>query len=272
MMAGARREPQMIEAVIERTSIALDPSSREDRAFGVWGLVTESRGGAGPRRLLAVLDNPEAPEARIDERRCFAPPDDLDGATALLAPPLALALWSWDRLNLELGELAIYTEGSPFSPLVAQAALWRGGCPVIGLASGESRVAPPGVDFVSLSDPEVTGRELRARIAATPGFAAVDLSGRPDVIDVLFEVMPRWGRMMLAGSTRDRLTIDFYNNVHRKGMLLLTGVFDPARAFDEPWGEAFLQRACRLLENREIAALCATLLEAAPSAAPVVAG
>lgn len=257
-------EPQMIEAVIECTSATLYPSRRNVPTYGIGRLVGRGlaeSGSNGVRIVLAKLDDPQQSEVFLDESHCVAVPPALEASAALLAPPLGLALWMWDRLRLELGELAVYTEGDVFSPLVGQVGLWRGGCPVIRLSGDADHASQPGIEVLTTSDPEGAARELRDRIKEKPGFAAIDLSGRPEIIDLFLEVMPRWGRMMLAGGTREPLTVDFYNNVHRKGVLLLTSVFDPTRVFQEEWGETYLTSAFRILQNTEMAAICSAITE-----------
>jgi threonine dehydrogenase-like Zn-dependent dehydrogenase len=260
-------EPQMIEAVIEHTSASLDPLRPNSSAYGIARLVGRGlaeSGLNGARIVLAKLDNPELSEVRLDTSRCVAVPQNLGASAALLAPPLALALWMWDRLRLELGELAVFTGGDVFSPLVGQVALWRGGCPVVMLSGDAHPVSQSGIDVIGTADSAGVARELRDRIQNKPGFAAIDLSGRPEIIDLFLEVMPRWGRMMLVGSTRDPLTVDFYNNIHRKGVVLLTGVFDPTRIFQEEWGATYLSSAFQILQNTEMAAICARVTEGRP--------
>lgn len=257
-------EPQMIEAVIERTSEPFDPSRRNGSVYGVGRLVgrgASDSGSNGGRRVLMKLENPGRSDVLLDANRCVVIPPALGTAVALLAPPLGLALWLWDRLRLELGECAVYTDGDAFAPLVGQVALWRGGCPVVRLATEADRDPTPEIDVLLAADADATARELRERIKQKPGFAAIDLSGRPEIIDVFFEVMPRWGRLMLAGPSRAALTVDFYNNVHRKGVLLLTGLFEPTRVFQEEWGAAYLDSAFRILQRKEMAERCARLIE-----------
>jgi threonine dehydrogenase-like Zn-dependent dehydrogenase len=115
-----------------------------------------------------------------------------------------------------------------------------------------------------MSDPEEALRQLKKRIQDKAGFAAIDLSGRPETIDLLLEVVPRWGRVMLAGRTRQPLTVDFYNNVHRKGVLLLTSIFDPASVLLHAGSAAYLAAAFRILQNKEMATICAQLVSAKP--------
>jgi hypothetical protein len=250
----------MIEAVIERATPAQPGRTGQGVPYGV-GRVTPGT-GAIDGLVLAKLERPDQVRVTLDETRLVVVPGSIDAPTALQAPSLALALWMWDQLKLELGDVALVSGDDAFAALIAQAAVWRGGCPVIRVSAAGAPPAAGAIDVMSIADPEVTARDLRARIAGKPGFAAVELTGRASAIDVLFEIMPRWGRMMLAGGARETLTIDFYNNVHRKGMLLLTGVVEPARALDESWGPAYLRAAFRFLTSSEHAAACASLFPA----------
>jgi len=95
----------------------------------------------------------------------------------------------------------------------------------------------------------------------------VDLSGRADVIDVLLEVIPRWGRLLLAGPAGTPVTIDYYRNVHRKGIVFATTVLEPSRVFDAHSDvRSQVARACAILGNSRMAAQCSALLAYVPSA------
>jgi hypothetical protein len=98
----------------------------------------------------------------------------------------------------------------------------------------------------------------------------VVLTGRASFGDLLLHTVPTLARLMFAGVARDRLTIDFYNNVHRKGLLLHSERFDPASAVVAPWtgaGGACFARAARLLARPERAATLRAAVGAAPAAA-----
>ncbi|MEQ1794005.1 MAG: hypothetical protein ABL970_07415 [Nitrospira sp.] len=256
-------ETYTIEAIVERTSRSLDAIGAELPVYGVARVLGACAGNHrinGASHVLAVVDAPQSAQVALYESQCIPVPNSLGSDEALRALPLAMALYVWDRLQLELGEAAVYTEGDCFTDLVGQVAIWRGGCPVIRLGIDSGRASLSMEEQQLMSDQEEALRQLRKRIQDKPGFAAVDLSGRPETIDLLLEVAPQWGRVMLAGRTRQPLTVDFYNNVHRKGVLLLSGIFDPASVFHHAGSAAYLPTAFRILQNKEMAAICSQLV------------
>jgi hypothetical protein len=95
--------------------------------------------------------------------------------------------------------------------------------------------------------------ELKGRLTDCVGVAAIDASGKAEVTDVIFETLPRWGRLLLAAQRPTPINIDFYNNVHRKGIDMRGCSFDPLQVFDPALRanyDAFVQRAITLLARR----------------------
>lgn len=167
----------------------------------------------------------------------------------VLVPTVSRALWVWDTLALELGDVALVTSGNPHAELLAVVATWYGAQPVLRL-SRATTPPPPGIEGFSFDDPQGAIKTLSGRLAGRPGVAAVDLSGRSDIVEVLLESLPTFSRLLLAGTAREPLTIDFYNNVHRKGLDLHSGVFDPSlERDDDPICGPRLERAARLLQH-----------------------
>ena len=245
----------MIGVVIEKVFSAHDGQDAGS-AYGV-GRIDGSGGSDGASYVLLPMSSLGL-DMTVLERDCIPVPSGVDAHSALLAPPLAAALAVWDKLHLEIGEMAVYTAGVPFSDLVGQVGLWRGACPVLRL--GAEREDPPrGVTALRAGPEDETLDQLRTLISRKPGFAAVDFSGRPEVVDRLLEVLPRWGRLMVAGRPTERFTIDFYNNVHRKGAEVLCDVFDPSHALGRPQDhtvQSYFDQAYRILQNPNMAAVC----------------
>lgn len=254
-----------LEIIVEKTLCPLIAAKTDPPDYGV-ARVVGSNGGyvksGGASHVLTTVTAPRSSVITVPEGECVPIPPSLGEDEALLAVPLAAALSVWERLQLELGEIAVYTEGNILADLVGQVAVWRGGCPVVRLDS-DPEWAPLNMgERLSIADPEEALRHLQKRVHDKPGFTAVDLSGRPEIIDLLLEAMPRWGRLMLAGRTPKPLTVDFYNNVHRKGALLLCEVFEPVSVFEKREREAYLSTAFRLMEKTEIAEVCSRLVPA----------
>ena len=230
---------------------------------------TLTRPGVAGSQRTVLVPGAHAPGSDIEAAAadCVMLPAALDPAKAVLVPAVAASLALWETLHLELGDAAVWTSGGPLSALVGQASLWRGACPGIELGAKSSvGLDPRQVEHVELSDTEAAAARLATLVSARPGFAAVDLSGRADVIDVLLEVIPRWGRLLLAGPPGAPVTIDYYRNVHRKGIVLASTVLEPSSVFDsQSEVRSQVVRACAVLGNPRMAAQCSALLGVVPS-------
>jgi hypothetical protein len=91
---------------------------------------------------------------------------------------------------------------------------------------------------------------------------AAELTGDPSLVDGLLEALPRSSGLMLAGPSRERLTVDYYANVHIKGLRLLSGTLDADSSAVMRDGRASrLERTRRLLARPERAAACSQVLQ-----------
>ena len=135
---------------------------------------------------------------------------------------LAKALKVWRQLRLEIGEAAIYTDGDELTDVVGLVAAWQGGLPVVRLTSASVvPVVSTGDDVETIGvDDGAAVERLRSITSTAPGVAAVDLSGNGEVISMLLEALPRWGRLLLAGPSPQPFTTAFYADVHRKGVVI----------------------------------------------------
>jgi hypothetical protein len=168
------------------------------------------------------------------------------GAGQPLVQLVTKALWVWDTLRLEIGEVALITDDHRDANLMALAATWYGASPVLFITDDEVSV-PRGVTPLRpiAGGPET--KALAARLSERPGAAAIDLTGRSDTVDVLLEAMPRFSRLLLGGTSREPLTIDYYVNVHRKGLRLVSAALDDPSPSLSAELVARQERAARLL-------------------------
>jgi hypothetical protein len=209
--------------------------------------------GTATGRVLALLPAADATTLEVDSTHCIPLDAKLSAEVALHVPALALSLWAWDQMQLEIGEAAVYTAESPFQHFLGEAALLRGALPVIQLGSSSTYLAPPHVQVLDAGESSALLTELKGRLADCVGVAAIDLSGKAEVTDVIFETLPRWGRLLLAAHQPAPINIDFYNNVHRKGIDMRGCSLDPLQVFDPALRatyDAFVQRAVALLTRR----------------------
>jgi hypothetical protein len=224
------------------------------QATAVASIAHDQPGVSSPRQQQAI-----GAIRRIDGTVTEVEMHGFRGAdTASLVSAVAQVLRLWDGLGLELGETAIVTGGHPYSRLAAVVARWYGALPVLYVTSDETHT-PEGVEAVVVGeDPGAVLASLRSRLAARPAVAAAELSGRADIVDLLLETLPQFSRIMFAGDRAEQLTIDFYVNVHRKGLRLFSSVLD--RLPDPPGGgdpvDRHAARARRLLDEPQRANEC----------------
>lgn len=242
-----------VRVEVERSSRAISGLS-EFEPFCVGRIHAPTGLPGGPAvdsRVVARLPG----EGGAVEGRDYVPvPDTLGADAALMAPPLALCLWAWESLGLELGEAAVYTDGCPLAGLIGRVARWRGGLPIVKVVEGGDAPVADGPDTTIAARGDAAGVELASAVRERPGVAAVDLTGRPDMVDLLLESLPKWSRLMLAGRVREPLTMDLYRNVHLKGTSLIFSRFEPSLVFGGGNGPGdLLPNAFRLLEREGVA-------------------
>jgi hypothetical protein len=179
-----------------------------------------------------------------------APSEDV----AALSQAVSAVLWLWDSVGLELGEVALVTDGHRWSRLAAVVATWYGAIPILFITATPGEVAP-GVTAVASTGSEKEARDLAAMVRGRPGIAAAELSGTAAMVDLLLEALPRGSRVIIAGNAREPLTIDYYLNVHIKGVSLTSGILDAT-----PSDAAIDVRAQRLLAQPAFSAACRTAL------------
>lgn len=219
-----------------------------DSPFGVVRVPAGHESSSERMALTAISESrPYGAFISINPSTCLFLPPDLAPRLAILLPPLAMALAAWNQLSLELGEAAVYVGDGPVSGLLGQAALWRGAMPVLEVGIRQSEWATPGLTAICSSSADKLVAKIRSSTSQCPGFAAIDTSGSPDMLEVLLDALPKWGRFALCARVSTRATVDFYNNVHRKGARIVGATLDPMLLFDNRHRSRYLPLAIRAL-------------------------
>jgi L-iditol 2-dehydrogenase len=157
--------------------------------------------------------------------------------------------------RIDLGESVLVIGLGPVGLYAAQSAKLAGGFPVLGLdpiASRRKLAQELGIDGVYATPAELeSGHPLMARRAPS---VVIEATGRPDVVTLAFRLCGRNGRVVLLGSTRGVTPqVDFYTDVHRKGLtvvgahVLTRPVLDDSDGRWNAWDENAL--VLRLIES-----------------------
>jgi len=227
---------------------------------GTWFLGKRISAGTEGELTGYVLSRRSDADRDPSRRRIVPVPPTITPDAALAAPILATMLAVWGELRLELGEIAVVSGTGVLPSIAGVAAATCGALSVVRLGREVAQHGTPPSRALVLSDEsESSLDQLRGIMSDGCGVAAVDLSGQHGVLDLLLESLPRYSRLMLAGHRSQPATIDYYNNIHRKGVLVLTRIPDPAKHLDAPPGngvEDYLRRAFILLEDEDTARHC----------------
>lgn len=218
--------------------------------FAIGTVAGSERKRARPARVVLLLpesSGPEEEEVLVSADQLFEVPEALSDSAGLALFPVAAVLGLWDRLELELGEVALVTGGSWCSNLAVVVASWYGAFPVFCARCEDSRPAR-GVRVIDASSPTTALASLRETFGTEPA-VVLELSGSAETVDLVLDAVPAFSRVMLAGASQERLVLDFYTNVHRKGLMLLSSTAELgmlARAGNRTLSRQ-LARAARLL-------------------------
>ncbi|MCC7032956.1 MAG: hypothetical protein IT179_09015 [Acidobacteria bacterium] len=238
------------------------------RAWGAQyaaGRVRRDTGEHGGERMgLFEADERTAAGAALDVPRASVHVLEgiVDATAALMVPPLAATLRIWDDLRLEIGELAVVTDGHPLSALAALAASWHGARAV--LVTGGKPAPINGVSVVRLHDQVEPLACLASVFQDCVAAAVLELGGAAEIVDAVLESVPASSRLLFASDAPEKLTVDFYRNVHRKGLDLQSGTAGPRSVFsdvDASRRQELFLRACRLLADPGRVEACRAALE-----------
>lgn len=166
---------------------------------------------------------------------------DIDLSALLGAPILAALLQIAEDAKVELGTAVVISGDCPLSKLFGEMCRWW--TPVrIQLSKFDDSIdsSGPFSQVFRVSDENVQ-KELADLLQSSAAVSFVDFSGSSDAWDIMFEAAPYWSRLVAAAAVGSPMTIDFYNNIHRKGVTLIGKSITVDRLFTSP-GCLFTER------------------------------
>ena len=178
-------------------------------------------GLAAGQRVVAPA--PHAAHALVRADQVCPVPEAVALEEAVFFNMGTIALQGVRRARVELGEgVAVIGQGL-VGLLALQLARLQGGAPLIAVDPVESRLAQ--------------SRQYGADLALTPQQArdltplpavVIEATGAPEPINAAFQLAQAGGRVVLLASTRGETQVNFYRDVHRKGLTVL-GAHNNAR-------------------------------------------
>jgi len=125
------------------------------------------------------------------------------------------------KAGVEIGESALVIGLGLVGQLTVQFLRLSGAVPVIGLDLYEGRLKfarKLGVDYVFNPSKVDVEKEVFKLTGGKGASLTVEASGNPEAISLAFRLTRRLGRVVLLGSSRGETTVNFYRDIHRKGL------------------------------------------------------
>ena len=143
-----------------------------------------------------------------------------------------IAMQGVRKAKIELGEPVLVLGGGLIGLFAMQLAKLSGGLPVITADLSNHRLAlatQVGADYTLNPEAESFNDQLD-KITGDKGLAVViEATGHPSVVNTAFQLADWCGRVVLLASTRGETErVNFYRDVHRKGLTVL-GAHNSAR-------------------------------------------
>jgi hypothetical protein len=207
------------------------------------------------KNVLFLENLPGEKEVSLSKDEIIVLPENIETSLLHLILTLAFALFNLQKMKLELGETVLISGDSYTAKIFAKTALFNGALKVIQL--GNNSIKSENVNFIPFlkEDPDKSIKEVLDLMENSKGFIAVDLSGDPNIIDIILEIIPVWGRLLFAHAHTKNITVDYYNNLHRKGILTYSTINNTEKVFNElkrQRNQQFILNACRILDNKRM--------------------
>ena len=173
-----------------------------------------------------VCPSPHASRALVDARACLPVPAELPDESAAFFNLLAIAMQGARKARIELGESVVVLGAGIVGILAMRLAQLSGGLPVIGIDLDLQRLDQArrvGADDILVSGGELA-RDLQDILGAAGSNVVIEATGAPSEVTTAFQLAAEKGRVVLLGSARgDSDGVNFYRDVHRKGLRIIGG-------------------------------------------------
>ena len=155
---------------------------------------------------------------------CNRIPSGLTNERAAFFRLTSIAMQGVRKARIELGEPVAVIGCGPVGLLAAQLARLNGGLPVVSIDKDARRLAFA-QDFdldAALPANDDLKETLRAHCSGDDPALVIDATGHPEAIPAAFDLARSGGRVLLLASTRgDTEAVNFYRDVHIKGLTVI---------------------------------------------------
>ncbi len=193
------------------------------------------RAGAGvegiPEGARVVSGGGHASCVTVRADRCVVAPEEGDPKHAVFHSLGAIALQGVRKSRVELGEAAATLGLGLVGSLALQLTRLQGALPAVGLDLDPGRrdlAVRCGADLALDPSGEAGLEAARAACGGSGPAVVIEATGFPEAVNVAFALAGNAGRVVLLASTRGVTETNFYQHIHKKG-LIVHGAHNSAR-------------------------------------------
>lgn len=173
-------------------------------------------------RVACIMLHKSIANVRVE--RAVRIPDDVSFEDAAFIRLGVIAMQAVRKAKIELGETAMVLGLGLIGQIALQLVRNSGAIQAIGVdrvASKLELASRINNDTVIDSSREAWIQELQARTGGDGPQVVIESTGFPEPIAAAFQAVRRFGRVVLLGSTRGDSSINFYRDVHKKGIHII---------------------------------------------------
>ena len=173
-------------------------------------------------RVAGIM--PHASLHNVESRNLVHIPDDVSFEQAAFVRIGVISMQAVRKARLELGEGTLVLGLGLIGQMAAQLAKANGASPVIGLDIVESKrslAKELGCTYVcDARDEKIEETVKRIGNGKLPQ-VVIESTGLPKPIEQAIQLTEKYGRVIILGSTRGSTEINFYRDVHKKGIQII---------------------------------------------------
>ena len=160
----------------------------------------------------------------VDEANVFKIPDGLSFEEASFFALGSISLQAVRKAHIEIGESVLVLGQGLIGNLALQLAKLSGGMPLIAVDMFDYRLKISkrcGADYVFNPRKVDLTEEVMDVTDGKGADVVIEATGNPEAIPTTLKLAGRCGRVILLGSTRGISEVNFYSEVHKKGVIII---------------------------------------------------
>lgn len=165
-----------------------------------------------------------ASHVTVDETNLLKIPEDLSFEEASFFALGSISLQAVRKVHIEIGESVVVLGQGLVGNLALQLARLSGGMPLIGVDMFDYRLKISktcGADYALNPNRTDLVEEIMDATDGKGADVVIEATGNPKAILTALKLAGRYGRVVLLGSTRGTSEVNFYSEVHKKGVVII---------------------------------------------------